>query len=249
MVEAQLTAVRRRDRYAGQSRTEREAGRRDRIVAAAVHLFATLDYDEVSVADVCTHAKVSKRYFYDYFVDRADLLAAVHKEQNDWLISVLTGIARPRPRDLEGMFRPVMAALVRVLREHPERARIIYVNAPRMELRRRGLPRAEAAVFGDLIRELIGAPRDEELFRRAVLTLVAGVTEVVLEWVNDDFADPPGPLAEHLTAITVAVLAAVPTVVAPVPVTGLFSGPPDRGPAGTRTVRRPPGVEFTPPWD
>ncbi|MEU4625802.1 TetR/AcrR family transcriptional regulator [Actinoplanes sp. NPDC023801] len=198
--------VRRGDHYAGRSREQREADRRDRIVAAAVHLFATRDYDGVTIADVCAHAKVSKRYFYDHFADREDLLLAVHREQNDWLLDALFAMSPPRPATVEDLLQPVMRALVGLLAEHPEQARVIYVNAPRMELRRRGLLRAEAALFGRLLRPLLPSAGDGTRFDRIMLALVAGISEVIIEWVGDGMSAPADELADHLSGLAVAML-------------------------------------------
>jgi AcrR family transcriptional regulator len=196
--------------YAGQSRVEREAGRRERLTAAAVHLFATRPYDEVTVADVCTHAKVGKRYFYQHFADRGDLLTAVHHELNEGLLAELTAITPPRPASVFELIRPTMHALVRLLRADLERARVIYINAPRMELRRRGLLRDEAEMFARLLRPVIGTPEDETQFFRTLLAALAGVSEVVIDWVSGGFPDPPDVLAEQLTLIAVAMLGSVP---------------------------------------
>lgn len=198
--------VRRGDTYAGQTRREREANRRERIVASAVHLFAARDYDDVTVAEVCTQAKVSKRSFYDYFTDREDLLLAVHREQNDWLLSGIAEAAPKRPENLEQLLRPMMEALVRMLLENPERARVIYVNAPRMELRRRGLLRKDAALFGRLVRRAEGGPRDKLRHERLLLACVAGVTEVVIDWLFRGMTDDPEALVDHLTHLGVAIL-------------------------------------------
>ncbi|GIE33674.1 putative transcriptional regulator, TetR family protein [Actinoplanes italicus] len=208
---ATAIAVRRSDHYAGRSREQREADRRDRIAAAAVHLFASRDYDEVTVADVCAHAKVSKRYFYDHFADREDLLLAVHREQNDWLLGSLVELSPPRPATVRELLDPVMRALVRLLAENPERARVIYVNAPKMELRRRGLLRAEAAMFGRLLRPMLRTKGDEthgddKRFDRTMLALVAGISEVIIEWVGDGMTAPADELADDLSRLAVAML-------------------------------------------
>ncbi|BEL03342.1 transcriptional regulator [Actinoplanes sichuanensis] len=204
-----------RELYAGRSREQRESERYDKIVAAAVHLFATRDFDEVTVADVCAEAKVSKRYFYHHFTDRADLLFRVHTAQNAWLLDALVA-AGPPSGTVEELVTPVMHTLTRLLREHPERARVIYINAPRMELRRRGLLREEAVLLGDLILRSGGEPADLRLFERAVLALVAGATELIIEWVVQDFTEPAEELADHLTRIAVSMLAGV--AVTPEPV-------------------------------
>jgi hypothetical protein len=90
--------------------------------------------------------------------------------------------------------------------EHPVRARVIYINAPRMELRRRGILRADAQVMGRLVRKVAGRPRDKVLFERLMLALTAGVTEVIIEWLTGGMAGKPEVLVEHLTGLGVSML-------------------------------------------
>jgi AcrR family transcriptional regulator len=190
--------------YGGRTREERATDRHDRIVAAALDLFGTRDYDSVTVADVCAGARVSKRYFYEHFADRDALLLALHREQNDWLLTGIAAAAPSRPGSLDDLLRPIMRTLIAMLREHPERARVIYVNAPRMETRRRGLLRKDAEFFG----RLIGRATPEPLwYDRSLLALVAGVTEVVIDWIARGMTDDPDLLADHLTRLATAILA------------------------------------------
>ena len=197
----------RRERYAGQSWQEREDDRRARIAAAAVHLFATHDYSEVTVADVCAVAKVSKRHFYHHFTDREDLLAAVHREQNDWLLAQLTTAATRRAATPAELLLPLVRTLVRLLQEHPDRARVIYINAPHMESGRRAVLRAEADLVAGLVRPLLGPIPDEVYFDRTLLALVAGVSEILIAWVSDGFTASPDELAVHLSRLAVTMLA------------------------------------------
>lgn len=201
-----IAVPRRGDTYAGQSRHERESDRRTRILAAALQLFAARDYDSVTVADVCALAKVSKRYFYDHFLDREDLLLAVHREQNDWLLDGIIAAVPKRPETVEVVFRTSMAALVRLLLEHPDRGRVVYINAPRMEPRRRSVMRKDAETFGRLVRRAIDRPRDQVLFDRLMLALTAGVTEVIIEWLTGGMTADPDVLTDHLTRLGVSVL-------------------------------------------
>ncbi|MFB7085239.1 TetR/AcrR family transcriptional regulator [Streptomyces sp. NPDC056296] len=148
MVEQARATLPRGDTYGGLSREERASDRRARISQAALELFAARSYDDVTVAEVCARAKVAKRYFYDHFTDREDLLLSVHRDQNDWLLAEVSAAAPKKPENLDALLRPMMTALVTMLDEHPDSARVIYVNAPRMELRRRGVLRKDAELIG-----------------------------------------------------------------------------------------------------
>ena len=207
MKERTAVASRRGENYGGQSRQERASDRRARIVAAAVHLFGTRDYEEVTVADVCAGAKVSKRYFYEHFADRESLLLAVHREQNNWLLAQVAGAAPRQAATAQEFLRPMMRTLVARLVEDPERARVIYVNAPRMETRRRGVLREDAQHFAPLVRQFVGEPVDRRRLERTLLALIAGISEVIIDWISRDMTENPDELADHLTWIAGHLLA------------------------------------------
>lgn len=53
---------------------------RDRILGAALELFAARGHHEVQIPEIVRQAGVSKGAFYYYFRDRRDLVADVHRE-------------------------------------------------------------------------------------------------------------------------------------------------------------------------
>jgi AcrR family transcriptional regulator len=199
-------ATKRGENYGGLSRTERASERRARIVASAVQLFGTREYEQITVADVCTGAKVSKRYFYEHFHDREDLIVQVHRETNEWLLTAVVRSAPEHPATIEELLRPALRTLVRMLREQPERARVIYINAPRMETRRRGVLRHDAEFLAHVLRRVTAGPDDPARYSRTLLALVAGISEVIIDWISHDMDDPPDVLADHLTGIALALL-------------------------------------------
>ncbi|WP_250001498.1 TetR/AcrR family transcriptional regulator [Actinoplanes sp. M2I2] len=199
--------TRRGETYAGLSRAQRAGERRARIVASAVQLFGTRDYEDVTVADVCTTARVSKRYFYEHFDDRADLLLKVNREQNEWLLRGVAAAVPAEPASLAEVFRPALHILVGMLKSNPESARVIYVNAPRMESRRRGVLREDAQFVAAVLRRAGGTPRDQVGYDRTLLALVAGLSEVIIDWIAQDMTGDQDDLAEHLTGIALALAA------------------------------------------
>ena len=198
--------TKRGETYGGLSRVERAAERRHRIVASAVHLFGTRDYESVTVADVCAGAKVSKRYFYEHFRDRDDLVIKVNREQNEWLLTGVFKAAPERPASLEALLRPAFRTLIGMLRDHPERARVIYIDAPRMELRRRGMLRRDADFLAHFLSRVPIHPADKVRYDRTLLALVAGISEVIIDWLSHDMEAAPDILADHLTGIALALL-------------------------------------------
>ena len=61
-------------------------------------------------------------------------------------------------------------------------------------MRRRGLLRKDAELFGRLVRPHVARPRDRTYYDRALLTLVAGIVEIMIDWVTRGMTDPPEPL-------------------------------------------------------
>ncbi len=173
-------------------------------MASAVHLFGTRDYEDVTVADVCTTARVSKRYFYEHFEDRADLLLKVNREQNEWLLRGVAAAVPAQPASLAELFGPALHTLVSMLKSNPESARVIYVNAPRMESRRRGVLREDAQFVAAVLRRAGGTPQDQIGYDRTLLALVAGLSEVIIDWISHDMAGDPDRLADHLTTVALA---------------------------------------------
>jgi AcrR family transcriptional regulator len=189
------------------SRQERATDRRDRILAAALQLFGTRSYDDVTVADVCAGARVAKRYFYEHFEDRCALLLVLHRQQNHWLLSRVVAATPEHPADLGELLRPGIRTLLGLLRDNPERARVIYVNAPRMESVRRGVLREDAGFLAQLLRRASGRKIEQIRYERMLLALVAGLSEVIIDWLSRDMADDVDQLADHLTDFFLAVLA------------------------------------------
>ncbi|MET3427398.1 AcrR family transcriptional regulator [Actinoplanes tereljensis] len=203
--------TRRGENYGGRSRQERATDRRDRILSSALELFGTRAYDDVTVADVCAGARVSKRYFYEHFVDRPDLVRALHRQQNEWLLKGIAGAAPETPGNLDEMLRPSVHKLLEMLRANPERAQVIYINAPRMETRRRGVLREDAQFLAALLRRLGSQPTDQLRQERLLLALVAGLSEVIIDWLSRDMSEDPGLLADHLTDYCLAILSTLAT--------------------------------------
>ncbi|WP_433374098.1 TetR/AcrR family transcriptional regulator [Actinoplanes sp. CA-142083] len=206
MDERTALVTRRGENYGGRSRQERATDRRDRILASALHLFGTHDYDDVTVAEVCAGAKVSKRYFYEHFVDREDLVRALHRQQNEWLLAGVSAATPDAPGSLEEMLRPAVRRLLGMLQANPERAQVIYINAPRMETRRRGVLREDAQFLAGMLRRVGGRPTTEIRYERMLLALVAGLSEVIIDWLSRGMTDDVDALADHLTDFCTAVL-------------------------------------------
>jgi AcrR family transcriptional regulator len=64
--------------YRGASAEHRQRERRSRLIEAGVEVFGTTGFRAATVDGLCAVAGLTKRYFYESFADRPELLIAVH---------------------------------------------------------------------------------------------------------------------------------------------------------------------------
>ena len=62
---------------------------RERILEAAVELFAEVGFEATKVADVCERADVARQTFFNHFPAKSDLLAALYNRGGDFLSATL----------------------------------------------------------------------------------------------------------------------------------------------------------------
>jgi AcrR family transcriptional regulator len=79
-----------------------EPGARERLVVAAVELFAEHGYDATTVAQIAEHAGVTRSTFFRYFPDKRDLLVA-GQETLSRLLTEGIGEAPPGAGPLEAV--------------------------------------------------------------------------------------------------------------------------------------------------
>lgn len=123
-------------------RDERKKATRDRLIEAALRLFAARGYDATLVEEITRSAGVAKGTFFNYFKTKEDLLVQVASYQLDWLaerLAVLTaepGELTPRFIDLmvqvatrPGLTRPLIQTLSRVALTSPEPGQVTQAAA------------------------------------------------------------------------------------------------------------------------
>jgi AcrR family transcriptional regulator len=163
--------------WRGVSADDRRTERRARLLEACLDVVGESGVDGTTVDAISERAGLSKRYFYESFGDRHDVLA----QSFDGLM------ARVRSRIVGSPLRVMVAGLVRALAEDPRGARL-YVEAGRMpatEARRhRAFDEFSALVVEALFENASGDPRTQA----TALLIVAGTTDVLARWLAGDLA-------------------------------------------------------------
>lgn len=152
----------------GTSRSERDAGRRTRLLEAALELYGTIGFRKTTVQALCQESKVSSRSFYELFEAQETLLEDLYDSLNEEISGQLltwspaTGVSL-----IEATVHIVSAALKPML-DDERKARVLEIESvginDAFELRRRETMRRLAssvnAAFGQLrlVFELPAAP-------------------------------------------------------------------------------------------
>jgi AcrR family transcriptional regulator len=171
--------------WRGVSAEDRRTQRRAQLLDACLDVVGDAGVDGTTVDAIVERAGLSKRYFYESFADRHDVLA----EAFDELMSrvrrrLVAAVAEPGST---GRLRTMVASLVRALAEDRRGARL-YVEAGRSPTAESRRHRAFDE-FSDLVVEtLFDTSSDDPRVRATALLIVAGTTDVLARWLAGDLA-------------------------------------------------------------
>src|SRR5215472_17159025 len=113
----------RRGRWSGVPLQDRQALRRDELIAAGVDLLGSADGPALTVRAVCREAGLTERYFYESFTDRDEFVRAVYDDVCNRAMSTL--MTAETPRDAVERFVALMV-------DDPARGRVLLL-APAVE--------------------------------------------------------------------------------------------------------------------
>lgn len=185
--------------YGGVSAAERTATRRASLLESCRTLIGREGVAAVTVEAVCAESALGKRYFYESFAARDDLLLAVADAFYDDLLAqmraTIDGVdeaARPRL---------VVDALVAALRSDERLARL-YVESPGTPVlaarRHRAIEEYTRFVAAEVFPGTPRGPRARARRLLATRLLVAGTTELVADWLA---GEAEGQVADVVAAI------------------------------------------------
>jgi AcrR family transcriptional regulator len=201
--------------YRGQSATERQEERRQRLIEAGLDLFARQGYLATSIEEICAAAAISTRNFYEQVDGREGLLVLLHDiAMRRAQQAVLEALAGAPQDDVFGRVRAPLSAFVDAMISDPRWARIAYVEvvgiSPAVERRRHmwmnrfaKLMAAEADAIAD---RGLAPRRDHEL---TAVALVGAIDRLIVHWQASSRRRVPAPkLVDELARMMVATLSA-----------------------------------------
>lgn len=188
--------------YRGVSAEDRRASRRQALLDAALDLLTAPDHRPVTMTAVCERAGLTERYFYESFKSRDALLAALLDTIGAEITQTINEALDATSGNAEDRARASIDSLVAYLGAHPERGRVVLVEAialPHLRERRRELllgfkdivvARAHE-LFGD---EALPTPED----RIAAVIFVGGFVELTTSWITGQVEAEPEQLVAAL---------------------------------------------------
>ncbi len=197
--------------YGGLEADERQARRREQLLAAGLERFATDGWTGTTVAGICDTAGLSRRYLYEHFDGREALFLAVL----DQIAADVEGVVRHSVEAASGppaeRTRAVLAALVDHFTADPRIVRVALIESlatRAFRARRRDL----LARFGDLAARLMAALRaepaetDRQRDRVALFgtLLTGGLVELLIAWATAGTPLPPEEFTDHVATLAEA---------------------------------------------
>lgn len=162
--------------------------KRDRIIDAAVHVFADKGYRAARVSDIARRAGVADGTIYLYFKNKEDLLLVIFEEKMDVLLGMLQG-ALEHEEDPLRRIRAYAHHHFRAIKEYPALAQVFQVEL-RQSHRFLREYRPEKLwqyldIFGQLVRDgqARGAIRSEVDPFLAQWAFFGALDEISIQWV------------------------------------------------------------------
>lgn len=180
--------------YGGVGQAQREAVRRDALIAAATEVFGTVGFRRATVRAVCRLAKLNDRYFYAAFESLEHLLRAAYEHHARALLGRLHAAVDGTQGGLDAKLDAGLQAFFAFLRD-PHAARVLLLEVMGVSAETDLTYQRYLFEFAWLIMGMADGPPpvsdDERADARIVgLALVGAMTNAGTAWVLTGYQDP-----------------------------------------------------------
>lgn len=187
-----------------------EAGTRERIVAAAVSLFAEHGFDATSVNQVVVRAGVAKGALYHHFASKDDLLYEVYRELVERQSAGLTEIL-DRGLPPAQALRELIADLVATTAARVREAKVFFRESHRLGDANQARVRSARRTIHDAVTDLVRSAQARGEFARVaspemITFTIFGVINELPVWYRPDGPKQPAEIAAELSSLILAAL-------------------------------------------
>jgi AcrR family transcriptional regulator len=116
-------------RYGGVDKDERQRQRRQRLIEAGLAVFGEKGFHATTVRNVCHHAELTSRYFYESFESMEALFEGVYAHVNAELMRRTMAALQSSPMVPEKLAETALRAFLTFIQEDPHRARVVLIDA------------------------------------------------------------------------------------------------------------------------
>jgi AcrR family transcriptional regulator len=185
-----------------------EPGVRDRVLSAAVELFAANGYDGTSVTQVTERARVAKGGFYHHFASKQDLLYAVYGDLITLQLERMEHILAEQKPPAETL-RELIDDLVVTTAASSERALIWFRETANLDGERGALLRGARRRYHDAVISLVRDAQADGRFARIaspekITFTIFGVINQLPLWYRPGGPKQPSQIATELADFVLA---------------------------------------------
>lgn len=172
------------------------------LIAAAASLYGSKGYRETALAEVCDLAGQDEAALRARFASAEDLLRAAYRYKVAELRDALWKSLHNVSGGPDAISQRVLTTLFRYLRQHPDVARLTFVEVLQVGSASIGLFADQGEAFASQITALLnslyegGLPDAEANQRWLIKALVGGICALVFVWVHENYATPEDTLIE-----------------------------------------------------
>ena len=179
--------------FKGLSLSERKQLRREKLIEAGIQAYGTHGFFAVTVKDICTEAKLTERYFYESFKKSEELFQTIFLKLIDELQQNVMQAIMQASADPKKMIDAGLTALLTTLKNNPQMARIIYIDAMLVqELHNQATIHETMLRFDRMIHAFVmlmmpNIPHSEREISWVSTGLNGYVTQIAIRWVISGF--------------------------------------------------------------
>lgn len=207
-----MAEVAERRSYGGLTSEQREAQRRERLLATATDVIGTQGYAATTIPSLCSAAKVSTRNFYELYATKEDLFVDLYDRITaDSYTRVAASLAATTGSPLADRIPAALMAYLDPMLKDPRVARIAFVEIMGASARIETLRLNYRETLIEIVRaEGVGAVASGEVvdrdWRFASLALIGAVTAIVYDWALRGRRPTRGELENELTDLALTLL-------------------------------------------
>jgi len=183
--------VTKRRGYAGRTAEQLAAERRQRLIEAALTLFADRGFSRTPIELLCSTAKVTTRHFYEHFDSREAVLIALYEQINLETRATVMKALEVRGKNTEELMFAAIDAFVESCTVDTRRTRILCVEvigvSSDMFERRRNAVHQFAKIVSLFTQQLVdsgGLPPGD--YWHTSIAMVGAIRELMVEWLMSE---------------------------------------------------------------